>query len=486
MADTTIPRDATAGASSPVPSWVFILCWSASQPHRAGEVAFLPAFEYVFIGRVDDKVHEFAAFGRHRPGKPLPTGSIEIRLTGQGLSRRQLRGRATAVGSEVEVVGNCATFVNGSETPLSKGSKVTLRDGDTLYLRGELVLQCGQRLRTLTLPRTGELHEFGQPDANGFVGEGAAAWALRAQLATAAASDVHVLILGESGTGKELAAAAIREGSPRAKGPYVDRNAASFSPELIDAELFGNLKNFPNPGQQERAGIVGEADGGTLFLDEIGDLPPDVQTRLLRLLEDRRYNRVGEAKTRTSDVRVIGATNKDKSDFRPDFPRRFREIVPIPSLRERREDIPLLIRHSMLVLAHKHPSVNRFCPIGKSGGMEPRINGRLVDHLVRQELRGNVRDIETFLVLAAKESETEGYDEVMLPTSIRSTNTTPPPEPRSRAKVPKPSKKELLAVGEREGWNLTAVARSFGIGRNRLYELLAEYGIDVKKADTEP
>jgi hypothetical protein len=167
MADTTIPRDATADASSPVPSWVFVVCWSASQPDRVGEVAFLPAFEHVLIGRGDDKVHEFAAFGQHRPGKPIPTGSLETHLAGRGLSRRQLRVRATAVGVEVEVEGGLATFVSGSEKELSRA---TLRDGDTLYLRGELVLLCTQRQRTL--PGTGVLHPFGQPDANGIVGEG--------------------------------------------------------------------------------------------------------------------------------------------------------------------------------------------------------------------------------------------------------------------------------------------------------------------------
>jgi hypothetical protein len=100
MSDTTIPRDTTADAgSSPVPSWAFVLCSSDSQPERSGEVAFLPAFEDVYIGRGDDKIHEFAAFGQHRPGKPLPTSSPEGCLGGQGLSRRQLQVRAAAVGA---------------------------------------------------------------------------------------------------------------------------------------------------------------------------------------------------------------------------------------------------------------------------------------------------------------------------------------------------------------------------------------------------
>jgi DNA-binding NtrC family response regulator len=481
MVDTTIPRDATADARNPVPSWVFVLCWSSSQPDRAGEVAFLTAFEHVFLGRGDEKVHEFAAFGQHRPGKPVPTGSPEAFLAGQGLSRRQLRVRATAVGVEVEVVGRLATFVNGGEKEVSRA---TLRDGDTLYLRGELVLLCTQRQRTL--PGTGVLHTFGQPDAHGIVGEGPKAWGLRVQLAKAAASDLHVLILGESGSGKELAAATIHEGSGRAKGPYVDRNASSFSPDLIDAELFGNLKNFPNPGQPARDGIVGEADGGTLFLDEIGDLPLDVQTRLLRFMDDGRFNAVGEATTREADVRVLGATNKGESAFRPDFLARFPDTVPIPPLRERREDTPLLIRHCLLRLAHKHASAKRFCPVGRSGGMEPRISGRLVDYLVRQELPRNVRDLEAFLVLAAKQSEDAGYEELTLPTSIRSSTTTPPPEPGANEVAREPTKKELLAALKREGENLSAVARSFGIGRNPLYRLLEQYGIEIKKAETEP
>ncbi len=137
-------------------------------------------------------------------------------------------------------------------------------------------------------------------------------WQMRERIAFAANAGKHVLLHGESGTGKELAARALHALSSRAGKPFVSRNAATLPSGLIDAELFGSARNYPNAGMPERAGLVGQADGGTLFLDEIAEIPAEQQAHLLRVLDaDGEYQRLGEATTRRSDLVLVGATNRD-------------------------------------------------------------------------------------------------------------------------------------------------------------------------------
>src|SRR5580692_6525282 len=413
MPTSTVKTTVTGGAEtvdpgSQVPAWALVLLWSASEPHRVGEVAFLPTFERRLVGRGDEEVEKFAHFGKQRPGEPLAASSRESLLAGDGISRRQLLLRATAVAVEMEQVGRCTTLVNGGEK-----TTATLKEGDTILLRRQALLLCVRRPKTLPGPRA--LHAYGGPDAHGIVGESPAVWDLREQLARAAATDDYVLVQGESGTGKELAAAVLHKASKRANGPYVPHNASNFTISLLDSELYGNLANYPNHGMPARKGLFGSADRGTLFLDEVGDCPLEVQAHLLRVLDAGEYRPVGDATARRVDVRVIGATNRDDSFFRPDFRARFGRSVRMPPLRERREDIPLLVRHWLLRRAQKYPeSASRFLRVGPSGGMEPKISARLVDHLVRQPLPLNVRELNAFLVSALDASPD---DEVKLPLS---------------------------------------------------------------------
>jgi two-component system nitrogen regulation response regulator GlnG/two-component system response regulator HydG len=476
---TTVPGGAeTADIGSQVPSWALVLLWSAAEPHRVGEVAFLPSFERRLVGRGDEEVEKFAHFGKQRPGEPFAPSAREGLLAGDGISRRQLLLRATAVAVEMEQVGRCTTLVNGEEK-----TGATLKEGDTILLRRQALLLCVRRPRTLAGPRA--LHAYGGPDAHGIVGESPAARDLREQLARAAATDDYVLVQGESGTGKELAAAVLHKASKRANGPYVPHNASNFTISLLDSELYGNSANYPNTGMPARKGLFGSADRGTLFLDEVGDCPLEVQAHLLRVLDAGEYRPVGDATARRVDVRVIGATNRDDSFFRPDFRARFGRSVRMPPLRERREDIPLLVRHWLLRRAQKYPELaSRFLRVGPAGGMEPRISARLIDHLVRQPLPLNVRELNAFLLTALDASPD---DEVKLPLS----NTTPPPEPpeeeggtQDRGPADAPSKEEIVACLAREGGNISGVARRLGVHRNVVYRLMGEYGI--KRVDTDP
>jgi two-component system nitrogen regulation response regulator GlnG len=202
-------------------------------------------------------------------------------------------------------------------------------------------------------------------------------------------SSATVLITGESGTGKELVARALHRHSARAARPFVAINTAAMPKDLLESELFGHERGAFTGAQALRRGRFEQAEGGTLFLDEIGDMPAELQTRLLRVLSDGTFYRVGGHQQLKANVRVIAATHQDlerrvrEGSFRDDLYHRLNVIrVRIPSLRERREDIPLLARH---FLAHSATAL----------GVEPkRFSDEVLAHIARMEFPGNVRQLE--------------------------------------------------------------------------------------------
>ena len=202
-------------------------------------------------------------------------------------------------------------------------------------------------------------------------------------------SNVTVLINGASGTGKELVANALHRHSPRSGGPLVALNMAAIPQELIETELFGHEKGAFTGANQRRIGRFEQADGGTLFLDEIGDMPPDAQTRLLRVLADGEFYRVGGRATVKVDVRVIAATHQDMEalvaagTFREDLYHRLNVIrVHLPRLAERSEDIPLLARHFLAAAA------------AELGGEPKTLLPATEAHLAGLPWPGNVRQLQ--------------------------------------------------------------------------------------------
>jgi two-component system nitrogen regulation response regulator GlnG len=202
-------------------------------------------------------------------------------------------------------------------------------------------------------------------------------------------SSATVLITGESGTGKELVARALHRHSARAEKPFIAINTAAMPKDLLESELFGHERGSFTGAQQQRRGRFEQAEGGTLFLDEIGDMPAELQTRLLRVLSDGTFYRVGGHQQIKSNVRVIAATHQDlesrvrEGSFREDLYHRLNVIrLRLPSLRERAEDIPLLARHFLLASA-------------KQLGVEPkRLSDEALQHLAHLEFKGNVRQLE--------------------------------------------------------------------------------------------
>jgi two-component system, NtrC family, nitrogen regulation response regulator GlnG len=204
-----------------------------------------------------------------------------------------------------------------------------------------------------------------------------------------AQSHATVLINGESGTGKELVARALHRHSPRASKPFIAINTAAIPKELLESELFGHERGAFTGAQTMRRGRFEQAEGGTLFLDEIGDMPPDLQTRLLRVLSDGHFYRVGGHQPIKANVRIIAATHQDLEQrvkqglFRDDLFHRLNVIrIRLPALRERRDDIPLLARYFMTKSAREL-------------GVEPkRLTDAVIRYLASHDFPGNVRQLE--------------------------------------------------------------------------------------------
>ncbi len=208
--------------------------------------------------------------------------------------------------------------------------------------------------------------------------------------ARAAASRATILIHGESGTGKELLARAIHYASPRSRAPLVAVNVAALAETLIESELFGHERGAFTGADREHRGRFELADGGTLFLDEIGDLPRGAQVKLLRVLQEQTFERLGGTKTLKVDVRLVAATHRDldamvrSGEFREDLFFRLNVVaITLPPLRERREDVPLLVDHFL----------RRFADEGKPRG----ISREAMDLLLKHDFPGNVRELENLI-----------------------------------------------------------------------------------------
>jgi two-component system nitrogen regulation response regulator GlnG/two-component system response regulator HydG len=446
-----------------------VLAWSREEPGRAGEVALIDGEQILGRGgpRAEDALRR-AQFQQQRPGKTTPMGPLDsIRV-----SRAQLRLTPLGEALRVESIGLCPLLVNGERV-----TRAEAKPGDTVQLEHELVFLVARRpegIRELRSSRLGADVPFGAADPFGFVGETPAAWALRDQLAFAARTEGHVLVRGESGTGKELCVAAIHGLSARRERPLVARNAATFPAGLVDAELFGNAKNYPNPGTAERDGLIGEADGTTLFLDEIGELPATLQAHLLRVLDRKgEYQRLGDSRVRSADLRVVAATNRAVTDLKHDFAARFSLKVEIPPLSARAADVPLLMRHLLARVAAGNEEVRqRFCEV-RGNAIEPRVAPALVDRLLRHAFHTNTRELAQILWQALAESR---GDTIELTEGVaRRLDENAP----SRAATAELGRAEIAAALSAAKGNVTRAARALGL-KNRfvLYRLMKKVGVD--------
>jgi two-component system nitrogen regulation response regulator GlnG/two-component system response regulator HydG len=368
--------------------------WSATEPRRAGEV---------LIPREDGEPAVFGRGGaeggelrtelvRQRPGRDDKTTPLENPF----LSRRQFAIHAEGDGLAVENLAKRPFLVDGEPV-----EDAVMRPGSTLEIEKQIVLVCVARPRNIGRVQCA-VGPFGEPDAYGIIGESAVAWELRDRLALVGSLSPHVLLLGPSGSGKELAAQAIHAQSARGKKTLVARNAATFPAGLVDAELFGCAAGYPNAGMPERPGVIGEAYGSTLFLDEIAEMPAELQSHLLRVLDDAgEYTRLGEAKRRHADLRVIAATNRSVDALKHDLAARLALRITLPPLDVRREDIPLIARALIQRRARKDAPIGARYLAGWDGQTgEPRLAPALVRALVTHTYTTHTRELDSLLLRA--------------------------------------------------------------------------------------
>lgn len=484
-----------------------VIVWSAREPERVGEVALVTPDKPVWIlGRSpvpsSQAEYERSASTPNKTralmpdvqGRPLlffrqrPPGvrdfespdTASIHLGGESLSRRQLAIIPSPSGLTIQNIGQCELAVNGHTV-----RDTTVCAGDTLYFKNQLLLYC--TYRPIELPPckaypVSRVASFGQPDQDGMVGESPVMWKLRERVAACARTSFHVLVVGDSGSGKELAAQALHHLSGRASKKLVADNIAAIPPSLAAALLFGNKKNFPNPGMEEHIGLLGAANGSSLFLDEIGDMPEEVQPMFLRVTERHgEYFRLGEeSRLQRSDFRLIGATNRPEK-MRYELKRRFAREIRVPGLNQRKEDIPLLIRHLLQSQANNDDmDAARFM-----SGSYPRVHPLLVEQLIHHTYKTHVSEIAFLLGQAMAESDHDiirpiGTGQRLELTQLSERVSLPERRPSS----PLPTLQEAQRVLQENHGHVRRTAQALNISRHQLRRLMQREGLTLAAAST--
>ena len=370
-------------------------------------------------------------------------------------------------GTHVRVVdlgSRNGTFVDGVRVETG-----FLEPGSTLRL-GEATLRVGMAGSPLAL----DLHP--QESLGPMVGRSVAIRRVFSALSKCSRSDVTVLLLGESGTGKELAAEAVHLGSPRSEEAFVVVDCGAIPANLLESELFGYVKGAFTGANESRAGVFEEAQGGTIFLDEIGELPLDLQPKLLRVLERGTIKRVGGAKQVELDVRIVAATNRNlrqevnDGSFRADLYYRLAVVtIELPPLRRRLEDVPLIVETLLSKMS-----------------LDPAVRTKLMDPVYLEQLKrypwpGNVRELRNTLARAAV------FEDPMLPEGP----STEPAEPvadwipsvglsyadaRAQA-LERFEQRWLRALVDHHDGKVATAARVAGMARGYLHRLLRRHGI---------
>jgi two-component system, NtrC family, nitrogen regulation response regulator NtrX len=306
------------------------------------------------------------------------------------------------------------------------------------------------------------------------IGDSVPMKALRQQIAVTAPTNGRVLIYGESGTGKELVSRSLHAASLRSKGPFVEVNCAAIPEELIESELFGHSKGSFTGATEDKIGKFQKADGGTLFLDEIGDMSLRTQSKVLRVLEEQRFERVGSNETMNVDVRVIAATNKNlekeiaRGAFRQDLFYRL-NVIPffVPPLRDRREDIPTLARYFLREFSSAYTKKTR------------ELSDSAMEVLLRYPWPGNVRELRNLierLVIVCPQPRIEPHH---LPPELFRGVAESPHHPYSTLHEARSAyeREFILRKLQEHRWNMTQTATALGLERSHLYRKMKSLGI---------
>jgi DNA-binding NtrC family response regulator len=310
------------------------------------------------------------------------------------------------------------------------------------------------------------------------VGSGPAMRRVIQLITKVAPTDSTVLVRGASGTGKELVARALHHNSPRRDRPLVTINCAALQETLLESELFGHEKGAFTGAERAKAGLIEVADGGTLFIDEVAEMAPAMQAKLLRVLEDGRYRRVGGTQEHRADVRVIAATNKPLEEeqkagrFREDLYYRLNVVtIALPPLRERREDIPELVEH--------------FLTTRPVGPVRCQVDPEAMEALMRYDWPGNVRELANVLERAQILAEDNVITRDDLPENmlLLPAAAAAPASPHDLRDL---ERRHVLDVLRQLRGNKLQAAKALGISRRALYRLIEKYRLEEAAAPEAP
>ena len=334
----------------------------------------------------------------------------------------------------------------------------------------KVVIVAARALEAGSLRRENQVLRTVLPEQDELIGQSPVMLKFQELLARVAPTDVWVLLTGENGTGKELAARALHAGSRRADAPMIAVNCAAIPEELIESELFGHEKGAFTSADQARAGRFEMANNGTLFLDEIGDMSLKTQAKILRILQEQSFERVGGTRTIKVDVRVIAATNKNLEEaiaagtFREDLYYRINPMtLNLPPLSERVEDIPLIVRDVL----------------NRMGGEGVRCTESAMNALMRYPWPGNIRELRNVLIRALSLCQDNQITLTDLPSELRQQAVAESAGTDGKLQsVVKNSEAQtiLLALGDHH-WNVAKTARALGISRASMYEKMRKFSI---------
>jgi transcriptional regulator with GAF, ATPase, and Fis domain len=385
-------------------------------------------------------------------------GDATIVIADESVSRHHLELEATPEGLRVRDLGSTnGTFLSGARI-----QQMTVHE-EALLTIGTTVLRLGLKDDDVA----------GRKGFGKLLGRSAGMQLLFSQLEKAAPTDSTVLILGETGTGKEVVAQSLHDASARREKPFVVVDCGSMAANLIESELFGHVKGAFTGASTERKGAFLEADGGTVFLDEIGELPLELQPRLLRVIESGTVKRLGEDQPRKVDVRIVAATHRDleervkKGQFRQDLYFRLAVVIArLPPLRERPEDIPMLVRTF----------------IAQMGRGDFELPEQLKRKLAAHEWPGNVRELRNVIERALAGGEID------VGRGAKGRPARPPPQPgEDLAALPFKDAKEkmvdaftreyIATLLDRNADNITETAKAAGLARNYVHRLVNKFGL---------
>ena len=436
-----------------------VVFWNRSMENLTGYTADM------VIGKPCAHLRCNTCFGRECPEGIHSCGILE--KAGKVVKECTLRHRD---GHEIPVIKNASGVYDENGSMIGVVETVT-----------DLTVLHQMRLKATVAERGG-----GNSGAcNHFVGKSTSMQAICRLIEAAGASDVTVLIQGESGTGKELVASAIHAVSSRRDNPMVVVNCAALPENLIESELFGHVRGAFTGAANHRIGRFESADKGTIFLDEVGELPAYIQVKLLRVLQEREIQRVGENSNRCVDIRVIAATHQDLSQlvragkFREDLYYRLKVFpIQLPPLRQRKNDIPPLIDH--FIEKEKLQSTTKLV-----SGVTNQALGRLMDYM----WPGNIRELENAIKHAFVLCNGHHIQIDDLPIEIRHPGASPKGldawvcEPLRHGC--KPTRQQLLELLAATDWNKARVARELGVSRTSIWKYMKKYDIPLKPPQEE-